>query len=624
MGIMRSRHVALSLFGLMLGLLATVALPAGPASAHAALVRTSPVQGSIVRTAPNEVVVTFSENVGLVKDKIQVIGPDGKRVDKRDPTVVGDALHIPVNIDVPRGTYLVSYRVISADSHPVGAGFSYSVGAPSASAPTPTNSSSGTSHVVAGAIEVSHYVGYAGLILIAGTALVLSALWPYRLNRTGPSRLAYAGMGLTATAAVADFYLQGPYGNGGGLLSPDFTDVFDTTLGKALLVRLAVLALALPLIPRFLAGTSGKLARSALSILAVVGIGTWSLSGHPATSSAALLTIIADAAHLTSMAIWVGGLVVLAVWLLRLANARELAAILPIWSNWAALAVSVLVLAGTAQALIQIATVDALLHTGYGQLVIAKVALLAVVLAVAAVSRRLVRRGAVVPHPAVVGSVAAVDDDDAYDSEDPDESDDESGGREVGGGADETIIEARSEGIDEISYDAAGEDPDSGAVERLAEIDRTALRRLRLSVLIEVIGVVIILGLTSVLVQTTPARTAAASTASQADIGIFTETMNSPLYQLQFDVEPVKQGDNEVHLYAYTPDGKPLAVKEWHASAALPARNIEPIAVTLLPLTDSHATGQISLPWAGSWQFSFTLRTTDIDEATVTTTVVVK
>ena len=85
------------------------------------------------------------------------------------------------------------------------------------------------------------------------------------------------------------------------------------------------------------------------------------------------LTIIADAAHLISVSIWLGGLVMLAAFLLRRANARELGAILPVWSNWATLAVTVLVLGGTAQALIEIGSISSLLHTTYGQLVIVKV-----------------------------------------------------------------------------------------------------------------------------------------------------------------------------------------------------------------------------------------------------------
>src|SRR2546421_1147140 len=171
------------LAALVLGVLGVLALPAGPASAHVALVRTSPVQGTVLQQAPSEVVVTFSEPVGLVRDKIQVIGPDGKRIDKGDPTVSGDDLRVPVRTDVPRGTYLVSYRVISADSHPVGAGFTYSLGAPSTTPPRPGDSTAGrTDRAVAMLLSAARWLGYVGLILLAGPALILLALWPNRLS----------------------------------------------------------------------------------------------------------------------------------------------------------------------------------------------------------------------------------------------------------------------------------------------------------------------------------------------------------------------------------------------------------------------------------------------------------
>jgi copper transport protein len=44
----------------------------------------------------------------------------------------------------------------------------------------------------------------------------------------------------------------------------------------------------------------------------------------------------------------------------------------------------------------------------------------------------------------------------------------------------------------------------------------------------------------------------------------------------------------------------------------------------LLPLTDNHASGEINLPAAGQWEMRFTVRISDIDQATVTATVPVK
>ena len=116
--------------GLLLGLFG-VLLAATPASAHAALVATDPGNGTIVPDAPNKVTLTFSESVQLVNGKIQVLGPDNSRADQGEPTVNGATVTIPLRSGGGRGTYLVSYRVISADSHPIGGSITYSVGAAS-------------------------------------------------------------------------------------------------------------------------------------------------------------------------------------------------------------------------------------------------------------------------------------------------------------------------------------------------------------------------------------------------------------------------------------------------------------------------------------------------------------
>lgn len=104
---------------------------------------------------------------------------------------------------------------------------------------------------------------------------------------------------------------------------------------------------------------AGPVERSDLVILGVLGAAalvTWPLAGHPAASPAPAVSVVVDAVHLGGMAVWMGGLVMLAVFLLTRADERELGAILPIWSRWAALAVSALLLAGTVQALIEVAT----------------------------------------------------------------------------------------------------------------------------------------------------------------------------------------------------------------------------------------------------------------------------
>ncbi|SCG66850.1 copper transport protein [Micromonospora halophytica] len=535
--------------GLLVTLVALLLAPATPASAHAVLVSSSPVASAVVPEAPAEVVLTFSESVRKVTGKIRVIAPDGSRADRGEPTFEGAVVTVPVDRAGPRGTYLVSYRVISADSHPVSGAFTYSVGAPSPP-PTDSGSDSRANPVVDTGVKVAKYLGYVGLLLVSGAALVLAALWPQRLARRGPARVLWAGAGLLAAATVAELWLQVPYTAGGGpfdVTGAGFGEVLGSTYGTAHLVRLGLLAAAAFLLRPLTRGPVGRSDGIILAVLGAAALLTWPLSGHAAASPAPAVSVLVDAVHLGGMAVWLGGLVMLGGFLLRRADERELGAILPIWSRWAALAVAALLLAGTVQALIEVGGLAALLDTTYGRLLLAKIVLFALVVGVAAYSRALVRRRTAAGRP-------------------------------------------------------------------------TPVRR---AVWVELAITAVVLGVSATLVQTTPARVAAADVAG-APGGYFSTTLSSPIYSLQVELDPAERGNNSLHLYAYTKDNRPQPVAEWKATAALPSAGIEPIEIPLLPLTDNHATGEVSFPAAGEWQLRLTVRTSDIDQATVTATVSIK
>ncbi|MCP2326911.1 copper transport protein [Hamadaea flava] len=526
---------------------------ASPAQAHAVVVSTNPPQGGTVASAPSEVTMTFSESISPVKDKIRVTAPDGSRADKGETSVDGAVLRIPLRDDLPIGTYLVSYRVISADSHPVPGGFTFNIGAPSATVPTPTTDDSSTSRPIAVSIGVAKYVGYAGLLLAVGAAMVLLLLWPARMSRRGPRRALAAGFGLVVLSTLGQFVLQAPYVNGVPLnrtTADDLAGVLDSQFGAVMLARIGLLAVAAIVLSGALRRivSHGEPARSDLVILGILFAGaasTWPLAGHSAASPVPAVTVVIDTVHIAAMAVWLGGLAMLTLFLLRpkTATERELTAIMPVWSRWATLSVSALLLAGVVQALIEIGTLKALVTTTYGWLILAKVALVVVILGFAYLARSYV-------YNAPAGNV------------------------------------------------------------------------LRWAVRVELGIAAVIIGVSATLTQTTPARVAAdqPSTVQQTQ-NYFTTSVKAGLYTLQVDVDPAKTGQNVVHLYAYTPEGKPLKVVEWAASAALPTAGIEPVTMPLLPLTDNHASGSINLPTPGDWQMKFTLRTTEVDQESVTVTV---
>ncbi|NDB17410.1 MAG: copper resistance protein CopC [Gammaproteobacteria bacterium] len=113
----------------LLGLLlvCTFATSSPQGFAHAVLLDSSPKPGEMLMQSPSEVVANFNEGVGPIFFKVldvkgQPVGDPGEiRLD-------GTKMILPLRATLPNGTYVLTYRVISADTHPVGATFGFSIG----------------------------------------------------------------------------------------------------------------------------------------------------------------------------------------------------------------------------------------------------------------------------------------------------------------------------------------------------------------------------------------------------------------------------------------------------------------------------------------------------------------
>jgi methionine-rich copper-binding protein CopC len=111
--------------GAVLGL-ALLVLGSGPASAHASLVGSDPKDGSSRATAPTTITLTFNENVGNPAF-IAVTAPDGTKVKVSGTTAVDNTVTaIVADVDM-KGRFTASYRVVSADGHPVEGTLNYAV-----------------------------------------------------------------------------------------------------------------------------------------------------------------------------------------------------------------------------------------------------------------------------------------------------------------------------------------------------------------------------------------------------------------------------------------------------------------------------------------------------------------
>lgn len=125
---------------------AAVLAVAAPASAHDQVVSSSPANGEQLSSAPEQIVLTFSntllalaENSGTAMTVV-----DQQDVDwvAGDPTVAADTVTVPLKSDMPNGAYTVTWKVVSSDGHPTSGEYSFTVAA--AAAVTPSTAPSET------------------------------------------------------------------------------------------------------------------------------------------------------------------------------------------------------------------------------------------------------------------------------------------------------------------------------------------------------------------------------------------------------------------------------------------------------------------------------------------------
>jgi copper transport protein len=153
------------------------------AAAHAVLIATAPERGAQLETAPQRVEFRFSEPVEAGFGALRVFDAEGERVDEGELVQPGgdsDEIGVALRGDLPDGSYTATYRVISADSHPVSGGFVFTVGE-GGSAPAATvaelieeGDAGPATSVAFGAVRA---LSYLAIGLAAGGVIFLAAVW---------------------------------------------------------------------------------------------------------------------------------------------------------------------------------------------------------------------------------------------------------------------------------------------------------------------------------------------------------------------------------------------------------------------------------------------------------------
>jgi copper transport protein len=371
-------------------------------------------------------------------------------------------------------------------------------------------------------------------------------------------------------ATMAGLLLQGPYGSGLGadrlFDSAIFSMTVDSRFGAALTARLMLLALTggyLVLLCAWLEHVArrGQAWFGTLGVVLAVGLAsTWAAAGHAAVGRHVALALPVDVVHLLAMGLWLGGLVTLVV-ILRHPSV-EVSAPVYRFSSIAAGSVVILIGTGSYQSWRQLGSWAAFVSTDYGRLLLVKLGVVALLLGIAALSRSWVTRHRRAPAGA-------------------------------------------------------------SAAWRSSPVVSTLRHVLGRSVLGEAALGVLVLSVTALLVNAEPGRAATAAPLGPAHHVVRYDT-GGPGGQgrLTVDVDPAATGPDTISVTVEDPTGNPRDVAELTATLALTSRQLGPLPVPLQRTAPGyHVASGVQIPANGTWQLAMTVRTSDIDQTTVTTPI---
>ena len=623
----RAKGPRLRLLLVAAALVAGIVVASAPAaSAHAVVVSSNPSDGERLTTSPTTVSIQFNENVSVDLGGLRVVSSSGKSVDAGTDTVSGPTLSVPIEPDLPDGTYVATYRVLSADGHPVKGAIVFAVGDASASGIDAgsfvNGSGSDRTFEVLGAI--ARFLAYLGALTAAGLAFFLAFIHDGGPEGQPLARVARGAALVGVVGALGTIGTQAALATGrswSAVFDPRVLhDVLTQTLDLAtgvLLAGLLVLLISLEA-PR-------RGSRQTLAFYGALATCTSFLFwGHPLDSPDRWLALLSNGVHVMAAALWLGGLIGLTTVLRhrtvaarrhddpagradptpaepaapaaegggvdgttlvrtttaevdQLEQLQGTASIVSRFSTMALASVIALWTAGGVLAWIEVGSLGALTSTTYGKLVLGKVGIVVVIAALAGYNRfRLI--------PEVLDEVHLATD-------------------------------LADEGTEPTELVQAALVDDPALAEHARDEARSGLRRMSRTVMVEAVLVVVVLALTSVLVNTTPGRSAADTQ------GVANQTLpittSTPGSTLNLVVAPAKAGtQNAIHLSYADPQGRPVGVAgPVKVEFSLTSDDIGPIQRDALPGGPGHYlldTTDLTIP--GVWTITVITRLSEFDQ----------
>ncbi len=553
------RRILLAIILAIATLVAVLGFGTGVASAHASLVATSPADGTSVTPSPATVSATFSERVSIGVGGLTVRNTKGVRVDSGPSGLDGAGTTVSVGLQpaLPDGTYVATYRMLSGDGHPVSASFLFGVGA----APVDPNAATagGGNRVWEIVGAVGRFLMYLSALLAAGLAFFVAFIHDHDDDRWRLIGWARIATITAVFGAAAIIGGQAALLSGKGVASITDGSVLGDVLDSRLGWSLGALVMGLIAVHLSTDVRNPTISQALALYGGLATAGSFAIWGHSTELAPIWLSTVADIVHAAAAAVWFGGIIGLVV-VLRRRGDRPVASTAQVvgrFSTTAAISVGFLAAAGLA--------------LGWNATGGSWEALTSTTYGRLLLIKVL-----------ITGAILAV----------------------AGYNRSSLLPPLLDEEADLPAEQRAG-----------------GWRVLRRTVIIEAIALVIVLGVTSVLVNVTPANTAVA-----ARDRVVNQTQTVSTGTVNLVVVPARVGDNTLHIQYADASGRPIDVANTLTiEFSLAAAELAAISRQTAKAGPGHFiyTGP-ELSIVGSWTVTLIARTSDFSEQRTEFTVPIR
>ncbi|MCA1832131.1 MAG: copper resistance protein CopC [Actinobacteria bacterium] len=358
---------------------AAATLLVAPAGAHALVKSSEPARGALLDAAPTKVTITFTERPDTALSTIRVLDTTGGEV--QNGTAKGapgnaDQLTVPLK-QLDKGVYTVAWRTVSrVDGHVTAGSFAFGVGVSPAGAVAPKEAGREVTPKPSPAGVTGKWLLYWGLALLLGAAATALLVF-----RRGSSDVTFLGMSwLAALVGIVIMTIAESRSIGISISKLLSSSTGAAYVQQLIAVLIAGAATVLSVVKRN--RTSAVILSAAASAALLMHV----KAGHAGGASAAPLKISIQFVHVIAVGVWIGGL----AWLI--AGARRLEDddrihVVARFSRLAGIAVAAVAATGILRAIDELGGWRPLFHTGFGQSVLIKSALLGVLALLGAFNR---------------------------------------------------------------------------------------------------------------------------------------------------------------------------------------------------------------------------------------------